>query len=321
VEIYTDSQCAIQSINSIIDSPPRRRWLKFNNNLLLFKIATLIRQKHLNLVLHKVKGYSGDEWNDKADKLAKDCLETLDAYNNIFNHGDKYLRVMPHLDDTTPIEMNIRKYIKRLLNFRVCREWSRLKVNQESLVDHSLDYDWNATWAAIKQIKHFRCITKKRNTLWTFFIKILHNQLPTRHNLNIRRPDLYNKFVCVHCNHENEMTDHLAECRYTQDAKIKIRDSLLTFFPLIPGLKEASTRNIKQLTHLLLGDSGDSIEFCVLIKDAFKGKFSYHNSKHIQRVLKISKIAATKIAAEILLKIVQWIRTEIWLPRCELVQL
>src|SRR3954466_8321185 len=124
-----------------------------------------------------------------------------------------------------------------------------------------------------------------------------------------------------HCNHENEMTDHLAECRYTRDAKIRIRDSLLTFFPLIPGFKEASTRDIKQLTHLLLGDSGDSIEFCVLIKDAFKGKFSYHNSKHIQRVLKISKIAATKIAAEILLKIVQWIRTEIWLPRCELVQL
>jgi hypothetical protein len=79
---------------------------------------------------------------------------------------------------------------------------------------------------------------------------------------------------------------------------------LLTFIPLIPGLKEASTRDIMQLIHLLLGGSVDSIEFCILIKDAFKGKFSYHNSKHIQRILKISKIAATKIAAEILLKLV-----------------
>ena len=58
VEIFTDSQCAIQGIIKGWLSK-EKKWNKFNNNLLLFKIGILVREKQINLILHKVKGHSG----------------------------------------------------------------------------------------------------------------------------------------------------------------------------------------------------------------------------------------------------------------------
>ncbi|GBB86886.1 hypothetical protein RclHR1_13310002 [Rhizophagus clarus] len=71
--IYTDSQSAINSINNMLQLRGiiERKLFKQNNYILLYTIVNLIYIKKINLILHKVNGYSGCIWNDKTDKLAK----------------------------------------------------------------------------------------------------------------------------------------------------------------------------------------------------------------------------------------------------------
>ncbi len=77
VDIFTDSQCAIQGIEGWLSKG--KKWNKFNNNLLLFKIGILIREKQIKLALHKVKGHSGDFWNDEVD-------EPIFTYSEMTSH-------------------------------------------------------------------------------------------------------------------------------------------------------------------------------------------------------------------------------------------
>ncbi|CAB4403023.1 unnamed protein product [Rhizophagus irregularis] len=67
--IYTDSAAAIQAINEILNAK-LKTVLDRNNFLLLYRIFIVVRENNLELELHKVKGHSGDEWNDKAPELA-----------------------------------------------------------------------------------------------------------------------------------------------------------------------------------------------------------------------------------------------------------
>jgi hypothetical protein len=156
--------------------------------------------------------------------------------------------------------------------------------------------------------------------LWAFFLKILYNQLPVGSILKIRKPELYKYFTCVHCQKLNETIEHLTECVNTNTSKEKIRTLLSAFIPTIYKVKEAPEASINHLLIELLGSSINSPAFSLLLKDAFKGKFRMDKSMHISSILKISKQAATKIAATILLKTIQWIRSEIWIPRCKIVQ-
>ncbi|GBB96116.1 hypothetical protein RclHR1_02690001 [Rhizophagus clarus] len=157
VEIYTDvtvtsrilnwpssTRAEIYAIMLAILISPR------NSTINVYTDSLLIQEKDVTLQLHKVKGHSGDPGNDRADELAKEGLDHEFAFNNIFDHGNKDLSFMPSFQGT-PIEQQLRKFLKTLMNFQTNSEWSQLKINNSAFTDRSQLYDWDVTWLVIKQ--------------------------------------------------------------------------------------------------------------------------------------------------------------------------
>ncbi|PKY35031.1 hypothetical protein RhiirB3_455340, partial [Rhizophagus irregularis] len=131
VTIYTDSLGAINSINSTFDSTTRK-WLKKTNNLIIIKIIMLIRKASINIKLVKIKGHSGIIGNDIADKLAKNGQYGNNLFKNNVDFIDNILSYFPVFIDS-PIEVNIRRFILKILATYEATEWSLLKNNQELL--------------------------------------------------------------------------------------------------------------------------------------------------------------------------------------------
>ncbi|GBB93051.1 hypothetical protein RclHR1_00210047 [Rhizophagus clarus] len=111
-----------------------------------------------------------------------------------------------------------------------CSEWRDLRINKDAFVQRSIQYQWEVTWTAIQQVKHFRCTSFKRNFLWSFIIKILHHQLPVGRWLRKRKPSLYRNFHCQFCNNEaDETISHLITCPHTAPLRQKIYEVLWVF--------------------------------------------------------------------------------------------
>lgn len=72
LNIYTDSQAAIDGIHNVIRNPLSAISERFKqcNFVLLNIIKDLITSKGLMFTMHKVKGHSQNLWNDAADQLA-----------------------------------------------------------------------------------------------------------------------------------------------------------------------------------------------------------------------------------------------------------
>ena len=72
IDLFIDSQAAINGIKKSLTTPITPRfWLKANNDSIISNIKHRISTLHLTVKLHKIKGHSGNEYNDKADVLAK----------------------------------------------------------------------------------------------------------------------------------------------------------------------------------------------------------------------------------------------------------
>jgi ribonuclease HI len=70
--IYSDSQAAIDSINSIMSHNIKKpHTFRHNNFILLKAIQELIKDKVLDFQLIKVKNHSNEIWNNAADLIAK----------------------------------------------------------------------------------------------------------------------------------------------------------------------------------------------------------------------------------------------------------
>jgi ribonuclease HI len=72
IRVLTDSEQAIENINRVCKIEQYSKWIRTDNRIILEKIAMLVRQKNIKLVLEKVKGHTEDEWNNKSDRLAKE---------------------------------------------------------------------------------------------------------------------------------------------------------------------------------------------------------------------------------------------------------
>ena len=74
IDLFTDSQAAIDGIKkSLTTSITPRFWLKANNDSIISNIKHRISTLHLTVKLHKIKGHSGNEYNDKADAYRRIC--------------------------------------------------------------------------------------------------------------------------------------------------------------------------------------------------------------------------------------------------------
>ena len=62
--------------------------MKNNSILLLQQIDIIIKEKSILISFHKVKGHSGDKWNDIANELAKEELSNSHVHHPIFEQSN-----------------------------------------------------------------------------------------------------------------------------------------------------------------------------------------------------------------------------------------
>ena len=71
IEIYTDSEAAIGAINGYMGKRKGKHWSNYSNPIILQTISELLITKNLTLGINKVTAHQGDEYNERADMLAK----------------------------------------------------------------------------------------------------------------------------------------------------------------------------------------------------------------------------------------------------------
>ncbi|PKC64755.1 hypothetical protein RhiirA1_461974 [Rhizophagus irregularis] len=92
------------------------------NNLIIIKIIMLIRKANINLKLVKIKGHSGI--------IAKKGQCENNLFRNNVDFINNILSYFPVFIDN-PIEINIRRFILKILATGEATEWLLLKNNQE----------------------------------------------------------------------------------------------------------------------------------------------------------------------------------------------
>src|SRR6185437_548602 len=75
VVIRTDSLGAIAGLSRNLELREVKKWSKEKYFDWLIKIKDIVKIKGIELQLEKIKSYSKDRWNDKADALAKKGTE------------------------------------------------------------------------------------------------------------------------------------------------------------------------------------------------------------------------------------------------------
>ncbi|GBC15672.2 ribonuclease H-like domain-containing protein [Rhizophagus irregularis DAOM 181602=DAOM 197198] len=207
VTIYTNSLGAINSINSAFNSTTRI-WLKKTNNLIIIKIIMLIREAPINLKLVKIKDHSGIIGNDIVDELAKKGQYGNNLFRNNVDFINNILTYFPVFIDK-PIEVNIRRFILKILATSEATEWSLLKNNQKLCYGDVNQIDWKITWLIFHYCKGFHCNSMRINYLWTFIAKLFHKILLLGSILAIRKLKLYKEMKCIMKCNKKENWNHL----------------------------------------------------------------------------------------------------------------
>ncbi|CAB5101102.1 unnamed protein product [Rhizophagus irregularis] len=315
VTIYTDSLGSINSINSTT-----RTWLKKTNNLIIIKIIMLIREASINLKLVKIKGHSGIIGNDIADKLAKKGRCGNNLFRNNVDFINNILSYFPVFIDK-PIEVNIRRFILKILATGEATEWSLLKNNQELCYGDVNQIDWKITWLIFHYCKGFHCNSMRINYLWTFIAKLFHKILPLGSILAIRKPKLYKEMKCIMKCNKKENWNHLFKCQIYEVAWQKILE-ITTKESIIICLKQKQIRCqgedfIRKVLQNILGITAKSEKFQKFQHLALEVKVETCLSIRLQKDFKISLAKAQTLMANILIRFILAFKELIWKPRCE----
>ena len=120
--------------------------------------------------------------------------------------------------------------------------------NEKTKTTTHTNNKYNSTihWPLFYKILKTYNIKSTYNTKYSFFIKLIHDNLPTMNNLFIRRPDLYQTDNCISCK-EQETPQHLLNCQttsYIQKNKLTVTISK-ALYTIKPNQK---TQNIQKNT-------------------------------------------------------------------------
>jgi ribonuclease HI len=211
VAIFTDSKAAIEAIHNALAIDTTREWLKSTNSSILIAIKEAIQSKNLLFSLHKVKAHSGNLFNEKADKLAKEGAEA-NSPKEIVEISTKGLVYHP-IWKNSPIESPLRSFIKKITNTIYRAEWTFFRgISDEIHRSRVVAKDWKIFRALLRNLKKTQSKTLNENHKRSFVIKCINRALPTLEKRHLQRPDLYSSALCIKCRQERETFEHLVCC-------------------------------------------------------------------------------------------------------------
>ncbi|GES80916.1 ribonuclease H-like domain-containing protein [Rhizophagus clarus] len=241
INIYTDSQCCINTFHNITQRlvTPRRQ-LKIPNHHIWFVIMKIIKDNSLTVNLHKVKAHSDNEHNDKADTLAKtghtsSHLILLDKHHvpmNIHIVWDQ------HHDNIT-IDHNIRHIARDIGNRQKFYAWLDYKTNAAlKTASFNQIIDWPCTEKFFNFNPDDRPTSHKLTKFRAWQRKAINNLVPTMDIMSLRYPNLFRDVLnCWSCRLHPETNTSLWLCpinlevlrphivKYTQDLQQYIRQT------------------------------------------------------------------------------------------------
>lgn len=85
IEIYIDSSYVINGMNQWVDGWIKRNWKKADkkpvaNKELWIRLVELSKSSGAKFI--KTKGHADDEWNNRADELANEAMDSVEEENN-----------------------------------------------------------------------------------------------------------------------------------------------------------------------------------------------------------------------------------------------
>ncbi|PKK62779.1 hypothetical protein RhiirC2_789854 [Rhizophagus irregularis] len=214
ITIHTDSNNCINTYNKL--SSPKltaRHFQNINNCTLWNTLKYIISTLQLSVSFIKVKVHSGDTLNDTADILAKEGSRLTEYITFNIQHI-KNQRCHLTFHDGTIIDRNIRKSIKRIINFQYFERHLKHQ-NIHRIKDYALnnliDWEFSQIWFKYNSLSKPTSEQYSKHVSWR--IKSSSNNLPTLDILNRNYPDLLNNHeTCFLCLTEKESNDHLWNC-------------------------------------------------------------------------------------------------------------
>nr|CAG8643063.1 12736_t:CDS:2 [Entrophospora candida] len=134
------------------------------------------------LTHNEMKTHSGNQWNEKADKLAKTGTNKFPISIKFDNFSYQKYKLMWN---NLPVDDRTRSFIKKTTDAFNYQNWKNLKRNKNFNNEQYESIDWQSTFAALRgHIKKCSFLTSfKLNNQKAFRVKIFQNELPIMENL------------------------------------------------------------------------------------------------------------------------------------------
>ena len=221
-------------------------------------IVEVIKTKKLNTHFIKIKGHSGDIFNNLADLKAKEGSKSTKYLNPeaLYMKGHK----IRYTWEGKLVEKPIRSFVKMVRRVLLKAEWTFLhnkhdKTHQERKSTQSWSMLHNILRGGTKQRNH----TFKSNALQLFETKCINNMLPVFEKLNWRRPETYKTDKCVICKKEKENVEHLVSCETSLNLLRDLEEQVVEA-TLLELKKVESMETTKEEVLIMLGKGSQDKE-------------------------------------------------------------
>jgi ribonuclease HI len=311
IKIYTDSQSVISKYDSIINSPISLQQTKVSYSDIWNTLINIIQSHNLNIEFYKVQAHQNDEFNNRADQLARDHYNLpyltflpQNIYNNNYTcFTDKY-----------HIELPIRRCIRTICQAQIYALWSSQNRFQQ-WTEISTKIHWQATWLYInnnQKISNFSH-SFQSSSLKSFRVKILLDDLPTPNILHKR--NIAHSNICHQCN-QTSTSLHWVTCPSTQLLNNLINNSLNTILkPSTLNISQITASNLyQQITNLDSLQTHNNSNKPSLIS-TLTGLIPLEIISLLKETTESEKIA-TSLTIKLLLHLNKQIYTQIWIPYC-----
>ena len=288
-------------------------------NYTLWKtIKYIVDQSNLNVTLIKVKGHSGDIYNNIADDLAKSGTQSPGISINYLNVPA--INCLFQFNNIT-VESSVRHFVKDIFAATAVSNIIDLHRNDDlKSLTRQAKINWITIWSIFTLDQATYSTSFQQRKLRSFIMKIFLGELPTLSRLEKLRPDLYKNWNCVGCNLTTETADHLWSCDAyslklnTIISDVKSQIIKLTSQCCSPSLFTSISLSLELLLNKHFAHPSDRISsFLPIVQGKLPSILFDDLTNLIGSSKKTNKILTTAIVA-----LYEQLFTEIWSYRCSL---